>query len=166
MSLHTLRIRKGGGLVKSRSFSRAESGRFRSQSFWEASGSAGGLPEFDNSWIGATGGMGLRSVSPHPGPLPWGEGEVCPDRRTIHARRLSTAPGSLLVGKGVALPPLPPRCRDRVPSLYLAACRFPTPGDPRWRRLPRVAGSDVGQSEPPVGVPPPFFDMAWPEPFS
>jgi hypothetical protein len=37
----------------------------------------------------------------------------------------------LLVGKGVALPPLPPRCRDRVDSLYLPACRLPTPGDPR-----------------------------------
>src|SRR6266498_2896135 len=57
----------------------------------------------------------------------------------------------LLVGKGVALPPLPPRCRDRVHSLYLPACRFPTPGDPRWRRLSRVGSSDFGQSEPPRG---------------
>ncbi len=35
------------------------------------------------------------------------------------------------VGKGVALPPPPPRCRDGVHSPYLPACRFPAPGDPR-----------------------------------
>ena len=33
-----------------------------------------------------------------------------------------------LVGKGVAIP-LPPRCRNRVDSLYLPACGFPAPGD-------------------------------------
>jgi hypothetical protein len=33
-------------------------------------------------------------------------------------------------GKGEGIP-LPPRCRDRVNSLYLPACGFPAPGDPR-----------------------------------
>jgi len=27
-------------------------------------------------------------------------------------------------------PPVPPRCRDRVSSLYLPAGSFPAPGDP------------------------------------
>ena len=36
----------------------------------------------------------------------------------------------LVVGKRVALPSPPPRCRDRVHSLYLPACHFLTPGDP------------------------------------
>ena len=30
-------------------------------------------------------------VSPHPGPLPWGEGEPCSPRRTIQISRLSAA---------------------------------------------------------------------------
>ena len=33
------------------------------------------------------------------------------------------------VGKGEGIP-LPPRCRDRVNTLYLPACGFPAPGDP------------------------------------
>src|SRR5438105_15349324 len=33
-------------------------------------------------------------------------------------------------GKGVAVRPRPPRCRDSVNSLYLPACGFPAPGDP------------------------------------
>ena len=36
-----------------------------------------------------------------------------------------------LVGKGVALRPLPPRCRDGVDSPYLPACVFHAPGAPR-----------------------------------
>lgn len=34
------------------------------------------------------------------------------------------------VGKGEAMRPPPPRCRDRVDSLYFPACGLPAPGDP------------------------------------
>ena len=91
------------------------------------------------------------SYSPSPQPSPRGEGET-------FARALIIRPGlvvvcfgsesqrggdcnrnvrifyhraNALVGKGEALAPLPPRCRDRVHSLYLPACGFPAPGDPK-----------------------------------
>src|SRR2546427_4790568 len=35
-----------------------------------------------------------RFLSPHPGPLPPGEGEACPDRSSIQTRRLFTARSS------------------------------------------------------------------------
>ena|SRR5436305_606514 len=39
---------------------------------------------------------GVRwSVSPHPSPLPWGEGEPFSARRAIQTSRLSTAPRAL-----------------------------------------------------------------------
>src|SRR5206468_736325 len=66
-----------------------------------------------------------------------------------------------LVGKGEALRPLPPRCRDGVNSPYLPACVFLAPGDP-CGSAPADVRSDFGQSEPrPWGVSPAFFDMAW-----
>ena len=46
---------------------------------------------FENFGIGLARGIVLSAVSPHPGPLPWGEGEPFTAWRTIHTRRLSTA---------------------------------------------------------------------------
>ena len=40
------------------------------------------------------------------------------------------------VGKGVALPPLPPRCRNGVNSPYFPVCVFHASGDPRQRSKP------------------------------
>src|SRR6266516_3043934 len=86
-----------------------------SSSFREISGSAGGLARFDNSGNDPIRGMVLHAVSPHPGPLPWGEGEPCSARRTIHTRPLSTAQCSLFPlpegegqgeGKETVAPPL------------------------------------------------------------
>src|SRR3989442_14155920 len=43
-------------------------------SFWETSGSAGGLAPCDSSGNGPIRGMVVRAGSPHPDPLPQGEG--------------------------------------------------------------------------------------------
>jgi len=50
---------------------------------------------------------------------------------------LGTPTASLSVGKGVALRPPPPRCRDRVYSLYLPACRFQLRATPVGGAVPR-----------------------------
>jgi len=65
------------------------------------------------------------------------------------------------VGKGVASPPLPPRCRSRVDSLHLPACPLRAPGDPCERQHPPPS-APLGQSEPHCGgVRRVFFDMSW-----
>ena len=46
------------------------------ESSWEPSAFAGGLAEFESSVIGPIPGMELRAVSPHPDPLPQGEGKA------------------------------------------------------------------------------------------
>src|SRR5439155_11868055 len=45
-------------------------------SSWDPSGFAEGLAEFESSVIGPIRGMELRAVSPHPDPLPLGEGKA------------------------------------------------------------------------------------------
>ena len=82
-----------------------------------------------------------------------GDGEVSSVSRTSRHLRLLDPRRSSLVGKGVALPPLPPRCRDRVHSLYLPACSVTTPGDPRQGCTPASLAPILDRVNPPVGSP-------------
>src|SRR5215469_3135664 len=78
----------------------------------------------------------LSAFSPHPNPLPWGEGNPLSRSWVVHVQCLNPALGYLVIGSGIWFSQMHP-----IRKYHCS----------RWRLRSRVRESMIGQhSEPPV----------------
>src|SRR5947208_17101836 len=95
-------------------------------SSWDPSGFAEGLAEFESSVIGPIRGMELRAVSPHPDPLPLGEGKASSaqwksDRSGLYSAQGMSHP--LPEGEGRGEGKGDARCANRIDNSPSSALR-------------------------------------------